>query len=386
MTSRNSARSPERVVGLFPDLLGLGGIQEASRQTVAAMDEILLKRGWSGCFLSLNDPPGNQTVAIGDRCIQFTGFGRSKIRFVLHAIAQGRTDAPIVVAAHPHLAVVAVLMRFFQPEMKIVVVSHGVEIWKRLPPYRHQALRSADVVLATSSYNVGKLVELHHVAPENIRMLPWPLDSRMLQLADSTTKLLVPEDYPQGRVILTVGRWMSSERYKGADELIRALALLRKSFPHLYLALVGGGDDVPRLKQIAVSLGVSESTRFLGEVSREQLAACYACSEIFALPSSGEGFGLVFLEAMAFGRPLVGAATGGIVDVLRDSVNGLLVPPRDTPALVRALDRLLRHESLRDEVGRHGAEIVRLEYSFEVFESKLERVLLECGLDSCSLP
>ena len=383
MTSKNSARGAKRVVCLFPDLLGLGGIQEASRQTIAAMHEILLKRGWSGSFLSLNDPPGEQTVAIGDQHVQFVGFGRSKIRFALQAISQGRTNAGIVMAAHPNLAVVARMMKFFSPEIKIVVMTHGVEIWKRLPSYRRNAVQSADAVLATSSYNVGKLTESQNVMQEKIHRLPWPISSRMLQLAESPEKLVPPEAFPQGRVILTVGRWMSSERYKGADELIRALAQLHTIFPGLCLVLVGGGDDLPRLKRIAADLGVADTTRFLDEVSREQLAACYARSEIFALPSSGEGFGLVFLEAMAFGKPLVGAAAGGIVDVLKDSVNGVLVPPRDTAALVRALDRLLRHDSLRAELGHRGAEIVRLKYRFDVFQSELENVLLECGLDSC---
>ncbi len=122
--------------------------------------------------------------------------------------------------------------------------------------------------------------------------------------------------------------------------------------------------------------------RFFTNLSRQQIAACYARSEIFALPSTGEGFGLVFLEAMAFGKPVIAAACGGSTDVVQDSVNGLLVSPHDLKGLVEALCRLLEDSKLRMELGRRGAEIVRQQYSFEVFQSQLEQIIEECGMDS----
>ena len=119
-------------------------------------------------------------------------------------------------------------------------------------------------------------------------------------------------------------------------------------------------------------------------LSREELAACYAHADIFALPSTGEGFGLVFLEAMAFGCPLAGAAWGGTTDLVKDGVNGLLVPPHDPDRLAEALGCLLRDDALRAELGRHGREIVRRKFSFEVFRDELEKILNERGLDSNS--
>src|SRR6202041_38685 len=129
--------------------------------------------------------------------------------------------------------------------------------------------------------------------------------------------------------------------YKGVGDLIRAVAQLQTKFPRLCLAAVGDGDDLLRLEKIAGDLGVSESIRFLTNLSRDEIAACYARCEIFALPSTGEGFGLVFLEAMAFGKPLVGAACGGITDIIENRVNGLLVPAGDLKSLVEALAGLL---------------------------------------------
>jgi phosphatidylinositol alpha-1,6-mannosyltransferase len=183
-------------------------------------------------------------------------------------------------------------------------------------------------------------------------------------------------------VILTVGRWAASERYKGADDLIRAMPQLLSSFPGLQLVAVGSGDDVPRLRAVAAEYGVAEAVHFFEGISREQLAACYAHSEIFALPSTGEGFGIVFIEAMAFGRPVLGVAAGGVTDIVEDGMNGILIPPKEPPALARSLGRLLRDSNLRSQLGQKGIESVREKYRFPVLEGNLERILVESGLDS----
>lgn len=185
--------------------------------------------------------------------------------------------------------------------------------------------------------------------------------------------------FPRGRIVLTVGRWAASERYKGADLLIGAIAQLRGTHPDLHLVAVGSGDDLPRLRALADSLGVSGVTHFFENLSREEIAACYARADLFALPSTAEGFGLVFLEAMAFAKPVIGAAAGGSVDVIEDGVNGLLVPPNDLESLAQMLDRLLRDEVLRTELGRRGGEIVRQKFQFSTFQAELERIVTDCA-------
>ena len=133
--------------------------------------------------------------------------------------------------------------------------------------------------------------------------------------------------------MLTVGRWASAERYKGIDELIHATTLLRSKVDNLHLVVVGQGDDLPRLRKLAIKEGGAKSVHFLGRVSREELAACYAGTDVFAMPSSGEGFGLVFLEAMAFAKPIVGTSRGGTTDLVEHEVNGLLVPSGESRGL-----------------------------------------------------
>ncbi len=375
MTSSNSAVTRPGILGLFTELLGVGGIQEAGRQAVAALTNMGARRDCALTFLGLNDPAGPQTVDVRGKTIPLRGFHRAKIRFVIAALLQSRKNVRIVLAAHPNLAEPAALAKRFFPRIRTVVVTHGIEVWQPLSAARRKALLAADRVLAPSVYTAQMLAEVQGVPNEKILRLAWPLDPAFLSLADDPSSLLLPSHFPLGSTILTVGRWAASEKYKGADQLIRCMPGLRASFPSLSLVVVGNGDDLPRLKKIAADLGAGESVCFLEGLSRRQVAACYARCDVFALPSTGEGFGFVFLEAMAFGKPVIGVAKGGSIDLIRDGINGFLLEPENLPALAQTLERLLRDPSLRAQLGRHGAQIVRSDYSIEAFERNLDAIL-----------
>jgi glycosyltransferase involved in cell wall biosynthesis len=235
------------------------------------------------------------------------------------------------------------------------------------------------MVTAPSSDTLQKLIQIQHVDSARTRRLPWPLNPDFVQLAEQR-EFSLPANFPQGRVILTIGRAAASEQYKGTDSLIQAVAQLSAAIPDLHLVAVGGGDDLDRLKNLAADSAAAGRVHFLQGLSRAEIAGCYSRCEIFALPSAGEGFGLVFLEAMAFGKPVVAAASGGAVDLVQDGENGLLVPVRDAAALTSALRRLLEHTALRQALGAKGAAVVRERYSFESFRAELEILLKECAL------
>jgi len=382
MTTRGSKIEHNRILGLFTELLGVGGVQEAGRLTAAAIARIAARHGWSAEFLSLNDDAGEQCFEADAGNISLCGFARSKLQYVCAAIASGRKNSRILVAAHPNLAFPAQCARLFSPRLRVIVISHGVDVWKPLPMLTRRALLRADCLLVASRDTAQKLADVQGATPAKIRRLPWPLNPSFLRMADSPKELSLPRSFPQGQVILTVGRWNSSERYKGADDLIRSVAQLRTDFPSLHMVAVGAGDDLSRLQELTANLNVSDRVHFFQGLSRAEIAACYSRADIFALPSTGEGFGIVYLEAMAFSKPVVGTACGGTTDLIEDGMNGLLVPPRDNVALVAGLRRLLSNQALQNTLGRRGADMVRQKYRFGVFEADLEHLLHECGLVS----
>jgi phosphatidylinositol alpha-1,6-mannosyltransferase len=381
MTTKPGERPQRRIVVLFPELLGVGGIQESGRLTAVALHETALRYGWSTEFLALNDPPGSHVLPSTEAKIPFRGFGRSKVRFVLAALRRARGGTRIVLAAHPHLAVPAAQIKALAPGVKMITISHGVEAWSPLPWFRRLAFLRSDVFVAPSRYTVDKIAEAQGTPKNRIRLLPWPLNPDILRMAGQSEKLPLPASFPTGVVVLAVARLAASEQYKGVDRLIEAVAQLRTQVPGLHLVVIGGGDDLARHVKLAADLGVAARVRFFDNLSREEIAACYSQADVFAMPSTGEGFGLVFLEAMAFAKPLIGAAAGGIPDVVEDGENGFLVSPGDKEQLANALQRLVTNKGLCIELGRRGAEIVRTKYRFEGFCTELQAILRGCGLE-----
>ncbi len=371
------------IVGLFTELLAAGGVQTAGRHTAAVLASFACQSTLPYEILSLNDAEGEHRTTVGGLGFKFRGFERDKTSFVSASLRLTRRKPHAVLAGHPHLAVPACMMKGVSSGLQTVVISHGIEVWKRLKPLRRLALRRADHVLAPSHDTASKMVSVQGVAESKIVILPWALDPDFLTLASAPDKLPSVTGIPEGRIVLTVGRWESNERYKGLDTLIRALPSLLRVFPDLHLIAVGEGSDLSRLENLAAELGVSPQVHFLRGLTKPELVACYACADVFALPSGGEGFGIVFLEAMALAKPVIGGAQGGTTDIIESGSNGYLVPPGDVEQLIALLEKLLGDSNLRREMGSSGKERVLTCYRFERFQHDLERLFAEWTLAPC---
>jgi glycosyltransferase involved in cell wall biosynthesis len=364
------------IVGLFTDVLPAGGVQRASRHVAAVAAKFASEHSMPVRFLSLNDPRGLHTIRTGSVEFSVSGHAGSKIQFALAALRAAGRQPAMVIALHPHLAPVVWAMRARCRKFRSIVFTHGVEVWQPLGWPRGAALRRADLVIAPSADTVKHLISEQHILPEKIRRLPWGLDPEFEARVAAAASLSLPPGFPgSGRVILTVGRWDSAEQYKGADTLIAALPRVLKIAPDASLVLVGDGDDRPRLEHLARELGVSERAYFLRGLTPEQLFACYANCYLFALPSSGEGFGIVFLEAMACSKPVIGGAHGGIPDIVEDGVTGLLVPHGNAERLAQALETLFNHPGLGGEMGARGRVRLAKHFSFEQFQLQLNEIL-----------
>jgi phosphatidylinositol alpha-1,6-mannosyltransferase len=365
------------IIGLFPELEPAGGIQRAGRHLAAVITEFAASRKMECRLLSLNDTPELHRMSVGDREFVFTGCQRAKGRFTATALRSARRHAKLVIAAHPNLAPIVQGMRIAAPRMKSIVVAHGIEIWEPLSTLRRRALRRASLILTPTQDTANHVATQQQIPRDKIRVLPWALDPDFENLAAATAQSSLPVNFPAGRVILTVGRWQANERYKGMDTLITALPRLLQDWPDLQLVAVGDGDDRSWLEQIANGSGVQGHVHFYTGLSYPELAACYAACEIFALPSRGEGFGLVYLEAMARGKPVIGGAHGGAPEVIDDAKTGYLVHHGDVPQLATSIETLLADPALAQEMGARGRERVNRDFKFGVFAKSLKKILRE---------
>jgi len=363
------------LLGLFPELDAPGGVQRAGRHVAAVMNEFAAGHGMECRLLSLNDSPELHRMAVGTREFVFTGSARGKARFSAAAARSARRRAKIILAGHPHLAPVAQGARLFSRRAKTIICAHGLEVWEPLSFLRRHALRSADLILAPSQDTANQLASQQDVPQERIRVLPWALDPQFEALIAAKPGAAPPANFPKGRVILTVGRWFADERYKGMDTLITALPRLLTEWPDVQLVAVGEGDDQGWLEQIADGRGVLRHVHFLSGLKYAEIAACYQACEIFALPSRGEGFGLVYLEAMACGKPVIGGLHGGAPEVIDDGKTGYLVQHGDAGQLATSLEALLADPELGRQMGARGRERVERDFRFNVFAKSLKKIL-----------
>ena len=365
------------IVGLFPELSTTGGIPRSGCLAALALASFAAQRGESCRFVSLKDPDGALSLKTGAREIRFTGCGRSKTRFVSAALGLAIRQPSLVVALHPDQAPMLAAMKIMAPGMRSVVVVHGVEVWTPLPAVQRWSLQSADRVLAPSEYTLSRAIREQSLQTSNGRKLPWSLgpefDPRLAPRPGSA----VPADFPRGRIILTVGRWEASEAYKGVDHLIATVPSLLKGVPDVQLVAVGEGSDLPRLQSLARNSGVSGHVHFLPFIAHDELPRVYDQCDVFVMPSRGEGFGLVFIEAMARGKAVIGGAHGGTPEIIEDGINGYLVRHGDVEQLADRLQRLLSNDLLRREMGAQGRAKVRREFTFARFSSELNGILSE---------
>ncbi len=220
--------------------------------------------------------------------------------------------------------------------------SMTLQAWLEAKHARH-----ADLVITISRYCAERLKELYRVddavvVPELIDLEAWRNLFRVNPSAPDPCKFTV----------LSVCRFYPRKRM---DLLLRAAALLRDRIPRLEIRIIGNGPEYKRLRRICSELHLESSICWLGDVSVSTLAAEYNRADIFCLPSVQEGFGIVFLEAMAAGKPIVAARAAAVPEVVR---NGILVEPESAEALAEAIDRLYRDPDLRESLGSSGARDV----------------------------
>jgi phosphatidylinositol alpha-1,6-mannosyltransferase len=246
------------------------------------------------------------------------------------------------------------------------VFLHGIEAWRPLSPGERRVLDRAAALITNSSHTAKR------AAAENPGLPPVVVCP--LGLSDPARK---PERLagPAGPTILTVARMASTERYKGHDQLLDALPAVRRQIPEAKLVFVGTGDDVARLRVKARALGVSPYVEFRGFLSDDAVTAAYREASLFAMPSRGEGFGLVYLEAMAEGLPCVGSIHDAAVEVIEDGVTGYLIDQQDGGALVDRLVRLLADPARSRDMGQRGRRRWEEHFTYPHFRRRLVAAL-----------
>jgi glycosyltransferase involved in cell wall biosynthesis len=262
--------------------------------------------------------------------------------FAARALWLARKERPdLIISAHLHYGPLATQARKALG-IPYALFAHGIDVHPEMSASRRSALLSADGVFAVSQWTKGLVQALGPMAGNKLQVLPNTYDEDTYRCGpvDATVagKYNIAE---HEKVILMVSRLNAQEGYKGQERMMRILPALQQADRPVRLVIAGAGDDLPRLQALAKQNAARELITFTGFVSEVELVSLYRRADVFALPSTGEGFGIVFLEAMACGTPVLAGNVDGSSEALSHGDLGLLVDPHDDDAIAAGTISLL---------------------------------------------
>jgi phosphatidylinositol alpha-1,6-mannosyltransferase len=263
------------------------------------------------------------------------------------------------------------------------VFLHGIEAWRPLGSRERAVLRGAALRVANSRYTAQHVLAVNpDIGP--IEICPLALEERAHANGAGAREL---DQAIGAKSVLLVGRMDAGERYKGHDALLDVWPRVVAVIPDARLVFAGDGDDRARLVSKAAALGIGDRVIFPGFLPVDALDHLYNRAAVFAMPSRGEGFGLVYVEAMAHGLPCVGSIHDAAGEVIEDGVTGSLVDQSNGPALADVLTRWLSDESTRRRLGQAGRERVQRHFTYGQFSHRLTGLLQRSfGTDVAALP
>ena len=249
------------------------------------------------------------------------------------------------------------------------VLTYGKEVWSQLPLLERQALQQAAEIWTISRYSRDRLCQANAIDPNRVQILPCAVNGSHFTPGAAPPALREKYGLGDSKVLMTVARLWSGDIYKGVDVTLRALPKIRQVFPDVKYLVIGRGDDRPRLEQLAQDLGVGDRVIFAGFVPTADLVHHYRLADAYIMPSQ-EGFGIVYLEAMACGVPVLAGDADGSADPLQDGRMGWRVPHRDPQAVAAACIEILRGEDQRCD-GLWLREQTLAKFSQEALQEKL---------------
>lgn len=323
---------------------GVGGIAKFNRDFLAALNSCeVVERITALPRLIVEKSEG----AVPEAVVYDRRAARSKIWFILRVLAliwRG-TAVDLVVCGHLYLLPLAWLLARAR-SARLVLIIHGIEAWKPSGKLLADRLaRSVDGFISVSRYSAQRFIQWSRISMSCAFILPNCVDLDRFRPQARDVKLLQRYGLTSNRVILTVGRL--AERYKGFDQVIDLMPALVRQFPSLKYLIAGDGPDRRRLEAKVRCLGLEDRVLFVGFVPETEKVAHYNLADAYVMPSTGEGFGIVLIEAAACGVPTIGGRNDGSREALLDGELGLLVDPAQPDELMHAITSVLEAQNPR---------------------------------------
>jgi phosphatidylinositol alpha-1,6-mannosyltransferase len=322
-----------------------GGIQKMTRTLGHSLIQIAKKNKWQFNMFSAYDAYYDlmpQYVPAQN----FRAFHGNKLAFVLRAVKNG-AESDTVILSHINLSVIGLLIKILNPRCQVYLIAHGIEIWRPVSFTKKALLKRCDKIICVSNYTKQQTVKWHNVNPAICTVLNNALDP-FFNLPEKFKKpdfLLKKYNLNfENPILLTLTRLAETEHYKGHEQVIRVIGKLRVKFPGIKYILAGQYDSTEkiRINELISINKVQEQVILTGFIKESELPDYFLLADLFVLPSKKEGFGIVFIEALACGLPVICGNADGSVDAIRNGELGTAIDVENLVALEDAIIQSLR--------------------------------------------
>lgn len=329
-----------RILVLLTDGFGSqGGIAKFNRDLLGAL--CTHPAGSEVIALPRLVPEASGPLPVGLRHLTHGTGG--KLRYLLAAASTALRHGPfdLLVCSHLNLLPAASLVRW-RVRGPVVLNLYGVEAWQAPASRLHRRLAGrADAVVAITELTQQRFLGWSGVAAARSHVLPCSVDLSSYGPGPAPAQLAQQYGLAGRTVIMTLARLSADERYKGVDEVLEAMPELAREIPNLSYLICGDGTDRARLEAKAAQLGLRDRVVFTGRIPEETKADHYRLAHAFVMPGWGEGFGIVYLEALACGIPVLASAVDGSREAVRNGELGVLVDPRAPGAVCDGIKQAL---------------------------------------------
>ncbi len=349
-------KSPPSILFLYASAFSTtGGLEKFNRAFCKALSDLNFTRDIKAAILSAYDGIPDRKYVTGD--IYYLGFSKGKIKFTLISLLKVYQFEQMILG-HINLAIIALLSKLLFPGKKLTIITHGIEVWSKpsLPWHKKKALMVADEILSVSNFTKQKLISLHGIDPEKIKVFHNAIDPYFkapnVESLEKPAYLLNRYGLkPQDKIMLTITRYNSHEKFKGYDLVLKAMAEMVETVPGIKYIMAGkcGGQEKQRLDTLIAQLDITHLVTFTGFIPEEEITDHYLLADTYIMPSKKEGFGIVFIEAAACGLHVIAGNKDGSTDALLDGKLGSLIDPDNEGEIQEALEHVLTNKATGEE-------------------------------------
>ncbi|MFI5452393.1 glycosyltransferase family 4 protein [Pedobacter sp. UC225_61] len=310
---------------------------------------------------------------------QYHAFNEHRKYFVIKSLIKGiRSD--VIILSHINLLSVGYLIKRFSPKTKVYLLAHGIEIWRKLPEPKLKALKRLDKIIAVSHFTAEKIKSIHGIRAEKMEILNNCIDPFYFFPENFSKPKPLLERYglnANQKILMSLSRVVSSEKYKGYDNTISILPELIKKYPEVVYLIAGKSDEEEksRLEKLIAKHQIASHIKLIGFIDEAEITDHFLLSDIFVMPSKKEGFGIVFIEAMASGLYVVAGNKDGSVDALKNGELGKLVNPDDSNEIEKTLDELLEAPLNHEEKITLQKNVLQA-FSYEKYRESIKNLIV----------